>query len=79
MKDPANPHNAAHFRVRESLWFAADMIDDPLLNLPDDKKPDMIIAIAQIIAIESASDSLADISKQLSALSDKLVTIRAKI
>jgi hypothetical protein len=78
MATPEKPHNHAHFRVRESLWFAADLVNDPLLNLPDDKKPDALIAIAQMIAIESVSDSLADISKQITALSDKLGTTRAK-
>jgi len=78
MADHADPKNHAHFRVRDSLRFAADLIKDEFPEFKDDKLPDAILAIAQTIAIESVADSLADVEKQLQALSDKLATVRTK-
>lgn len=68
---PAQPETNAEFRVRKSLWFAADLVNDPLLEIPENRKADLLVAITQAIALESIADSLDDIKHQLGNITVK--------
>ncbi len=68
---PAQPTTNAEFRVRKSLWYAADLVNDPLLEIPENRKADLLVAITQAIALESIADSLDDIKQQLGNIPTK--------
>lgn len=69
----SDPTNADQVRLRENLWFLADLVNDPLFEIPKDRRTDALLALIQAAALESVASSLIEVRDAIDRLGHETV------
>ena len=72
----SGPSDPSHFPPRATLWFLADLVEDPLVEIPKQRRVDALLSLVQAAALESVACSLGDIKNAISELAYEVRSLR---